>query len=100
MHSLAEVLLPFLVSILALIPLAVLVATYRRTHGGRILLSALAFLGIVAKGAVMFALFLTDRMTGEILEWTEFTADFAIMSLFAASFVPGLASRTDEDGRR
>jgi len=97
MHSVYEFVLPLIVAILALFPLVVLLATYKRVPSRRVLLAALAFLFFVAKGVVLFFALVMEILTSDLLEWVEFGADAIIVSLFAASFFIGSTQSGSED---
>lgn len=97
--SVLETILPVIIAIIALIPLYILTATYRRVGSRRVLLAAFAFAFFVIKGVLLFAVSFTDTLTDTLFELIEFASDLIIVSLFAASFLvksakPGL----DNDG--
>lgn len=79
--------LPLVTSILALIPLIILLATYKRTKSPRILWAILAFAAFVVKGIALSFGLVVGSMNFELLELTEFGADFVIVTFFAVSFL-------------
>lgn len=79
--------LPLATAVLALIPLVILLVTYRRTKSTRILLASLAFATFVVKGIVLSLGFFLAGMSFELLELTEFTTDFVAVLLFTVSFL-------------
>lgn len=87
--------LPLATSILALIPLTILLVTYKRTKSIRILFATFAFSIFVAKGVLLsFGLFM-GGLGFEFLELTEFGTDFAIVALFAISFLLGFREKRE-----
>lgn len=79
--------LPLATAVLALIPLVILLITYRRTKSTRILLASLAFATFVVKGIVLSLGLFLESMSFELLELTEFATDFVVVLLFTVSFL-------------
>lgn len=87
--------LPLATSILALIPLVILLLTYKRTRSPRILLATLAFAVFVAKGVILSLGLVFWFMDFELLELTEFVTDFVIVLLFTSSFLLGFREKRE-----
>jgi hypothetical protein len=87
--------LPLATSVLALIPLVILLLTYKRTRSSRILLATLAFAVFVAKGIILSLGLIFWFMDFELLELTEFGTDFLIILLFTASFLLGFREKRE-----
>jgi len=79
--------LPLATSVLALIPLVILLITYKRTKSPRILFAILAFATFVVKGIVLSFGLILGSMSFELLELAEFGTDFVILVFFAVSFL-------------
>lgn len=87
--------LPLATSVLALIPLIVLLLTYKRTRSPRILLASLAFATFVAKGIILSLGLILWIMDFELFELAEFGTDFLIVLLFTASFLSGFREKRE-----
>lgn len=84
-----HVLLEAAAAVLALLPIAALVAAHRRTRSPRLALALLAFVALEARCVALVVVHTLAGVDHPSEEMLDFTGDLAVMTIFALAFLYG-----------